>query len=101
MSTYPQSQGGQTVYASQSAHSYIQQPPQPSVAAFQTGAGAAGKYPASQSAFTSYSGHYAGHQASKAEGFPASYGLQRMQQPGQWVECVESGVCCKPGQGRE
>ena len=82
MGSYPQSQSGQTVYASQSAHSYVQQPQQPTVTAFQTGQAATGKYSSSQSAFSSYPSHYTGHQTSKAEGFPSTYGLQRMPQPG-------------------
>ncbi|KAK7105807.1 G protein pathway suppressor 2-like isoform X2 [Littorina saxatilis] len=84
MSNYPQSQSGQSVYGSQSAHSYVQQPQQPavSVTTFQTGQAASGKYSGSQSAFSTYPSHYGGHQTSKAEGFPSSYGLQRMPQPG-------------------
>ncbi|XP_076438290.1 uncharacterized protein LOC143277391 isoform X2 [Babylonia areolata] len=83
LGSYPQSQSGQSVYASQSAHSFVpQQQQQPAVTAFQTSQAAGSKYSGGQSAFSSYPAHFGAHQTSKAEGFAPSYGLQRMSQPG-------------------
>lgn len=82
MGSYPMSQGGQTVYASQSTAHYVQQGQQPAVTAFQGGQSSSGKYSSSQSAFSNYTGHYSSHQTGKSEAFSASYGLQRMPQPG-------------------
>ncbi|KAL8589041.1 hypothetical protein ACOMHN_055054 [Nucella lapillus] len=83
LGSYPQSQSGQSVYASQSAHSFVpQQQQQPAVTAFQTGQAGSSKYSSSQSAFSSYPGHFGAHQTSKAEGFAPTYSMQRMPQPG-------------------
>ncbi|KAK7487184.1 hypothetical protein BaRGS_00021536 [Batillaria attramentaria] len=90
MGSYPQTQGAQSVYSTQASHSYVQQQQQPAVTSFQASQSAGGKYSAStQSAFSSYPGHYGGPAQAMAtagkpvaEGFPATYALQRMPQPG-------------------
>lgn len=86
MGSYPQTQTSQSVYSTQASHSYVQQP---AVTSYQTSQSAAAKYSTSQSAFSSYPSHYGAPpqsmaSASKqvAEGFPATYALQRMPQPG-------------------
>ena len=70
-------QPSQPVYVSQGVH-----PPAPSSYSVSK---SPGKYnPPGQSAFSSYSSHYAQHQQKITEPpFPAAYQIQRMQQPGE------------------
>lgn len=82
LGSYNMPQGGQSMYGSQTTAHYVQQGQQPAVTAFQSGSSSSGKFTVSQSAFSNYSSPYSSHQAGKSDTFPASYGLQRMPQPG-------------------
>lgn len=76
--TFQQSaQPSQPAYVSQGVHTI------PAAPSAYTVSKSPGKYnPPGQSAFSSYSSHYAQHQPKITEPFPAAYQIQRMQQPG-------------------
>lgn len=83
-STYGQSQPPQVAYAGQQAHAYQQQGV-PYTAGPPTTKYASTPTVATQSAFTSYPGHYAQQQKPLADAYTHNYPLQRMQQTGKKI----------------